>query len=71
MPALSALAQHDGLVEAESMLQPSERILSFLDDHYVVTTRDRAAAAFRIVANAVERHAGVRSHLGKLRAWSR
>eukprot|EP00959_Pyramimonas_sp_CCMP1952_P435189 9112610-Pyramimonas_sp.AAC.1 len=71
MPALFALAQHDGLVEAESALLPSEQILSFLDDSYVVTSKERAAAVFRTVADAVERRAGVKSHLGKLRVWSR
>ncbi len=71
MPALFALAQHDALVEASGNLLPSERIFSFLDDLYLITCRVRAAEAFEEVASCVERHAGVQSHLGKLRAWCR
>ena len=69
MPALYALAQHDALVRASENLLPSERILSFLDDLYVVTCRARAYEAFDEVARQVEEHAGVQTHLGKLRAW--
>ena len=42
MPALFALAQHEGLVAASRNLLPSERLFAFLDDLYVVTTRARA-----------------------------
>ena len=66
-PAFYAVAQHDALEAARGELLPSEHILSFLDDLYVVTTKARAAAAFRVVAEEVERRAGVRSHLGKLK----
>ena len=71
MPALFALAQHEGLVAASRNLLPSERLFAFLDDLYVVTTRARANTAFEEVATQVERHAGVRTHLGKLKAWCR
>ena len=70
MPALYSLAQHDGLVEADGQLLPSELLLAFLDDLYVVTTRGRAHEAFEIVSECVQRKAGVRTHLGKLKAWS-
>ena len=43
----------------------------YLDDLYIVTTRERARAAFDIVTGEVEAGAGVRSHLGKLRMWSK
>ena len=69
MPALYALAQHDALMQASENLLPSERIFSFLDDLYVVTCRARAYEAFEEVARQVEEHAGVQTHLGKLRAW--
>ena len=71
MPALYALAQHDGLVAANDNLLPNELLLSFLDDLYVVTCRSRAYDAFQEVTTAVEECAGVRTHLGKLRrVWS-
>eukprot|EP00973_Karenia_brevis_P015057 2056424-Karenia_brevis.AAC.1 len=71
MPALFALAQHDALQAAAGRLATGEKIFSFLDDLYVVTTRDRAHVAFEEVASQVERHAGVRTHTGKLKAWCR
>jgi hypothetical protein len=70
MPVLYALAQHDGLVEADGQLLPSEHLLAFLDDLYVVTSRGRAHEVFEIVTECVDRKVGVRTHLGKLKAWS-
>ena len=70
MPALYSLAQHDALVEADGHLLPTELLFAFLDDLYVVTTRGRAHEAFETVTECVERKAGVRTHLGKLKAWS-
>ena len=69
-PALISLAQHRALVEASSRSVPGERVFAYLDDLYIVTTRERARAAFEVVSETVERVAGVRTHLGKLRAWS-
>ena len=71
MPALYSLAQHNALAEAAANLRQGERVYSFLDDLYVVTTRDRAAAAYSEVASLVHRRAGVQSNLGKLRGWAR
>ncbi len=48
---------------------PDEHILAFLDDLYLVTSKARAGEAYELVAGHVERHAGVQSHTGKLRAW--
>lgn len=70
MPALYALAQHDALAEAAGRLGQDEWLFAFLDDIYVVTTRDRATHSYHVVAECVERRAGVRTHLGKLQAWS-
>ena len=70
MPALYDFAQHDALKAADDRLLPDELLLSFLDDLYLVTCRARAHDAFRTVADEVETRAGVRTHLGKLRAWS-
>ncbi len=70
MPALYSLAQHRALVEAAGQLLPTERVFAYLDDLYVLTTRPRMRTAFEVVASAVERVAGVRTHLGKLKALS-
>jgi len=71
MPALFALAQHDALVEADTKLEPGERLFSFLDDLYLTTTKPRAREAFEVVTESVHRHAGVKTNLGKLKVWSR
>ena len=71
MPALFALAQHDALAAASGEMMPDEYIFAFLDDLYIVTSRARAGEAVQDVAWKVERHAGVRTHTGKLRAWSK
>ena len=65
-----ALAQHEGLREANDQLLPCEHILAFLDDLYLITTRVRALESFKLLTAAVEAHAGVRTNLGKLRMWS-
>ena len=71
MPTHYALREHDGLERAKQQLHKDDFVVAFLDDLYVKTTRDRAKAAFDAVTEAVEDHAGVKTNLGKLRAWSR
>ena len=46
-------------------------MFAFLDDVYVAETREKAKDAFQVVAGEIEAHAGVKTHLGKLSAWSR
>ena len=69
MLGLYSVAQHGALVDADSKLLPDEKLFSFLDDLYVTCHRTRAYEAFRVVADSVQEHAGVRTHLGKLRVW--
>ena len=71
MPSLFALAQHDSLMAAQSQLNEDDFLLAFLDDLYIVTSHDRARAAFDVVTSEVASGAGVRTHLGKLRLWSK
>ena len=70
MPALFGLGMHEALKHAASQLQEGEKLFAYLDDVYLKTTRERAAAAFQTFAAAVENLAGVKTHLGKLEAWS-
>ena len=71
MPALYALAQHDALVEADGELLANERLFSSLGDLYVTTTKARARDAFDTVSERVFKHAGVRTHFGKFKTWSK
>ena len=57
--------------QAAAQLHADDNIWAFLDDIYVIATKERAAEALMVVSDAVEDIAGVRPHLGKLEAWSR
>ena len=57
MPALFALAQHNALAAARSRLHEDDLHFAFLDDLYVVTTRDRAKDAFSVVTEEVSARA--------------
>ena len=71
MPALYALGQHRALEDARSRLLPEELLVAFLDDVYLVTTPERAKAAFEVVRTALKEHAGVEADLGKCCVWNR
>ena len=66
-PALSALGQHAALCQASSALHGSERLLAFLHDLYVLTTRERAREARDTVVQAVQEGCGIASNEGKTR----
>ena len=70
MPALFALGLHPALQQADELLEEGEWLGAFLDDVYLVTTRERAKAAFDTVAAQVKAHAGVDVNFGKCAAWS-
>ena len=70
MPVLYALGQHEALQAARSELHESDVLLAFLDDLYLLTTRDRVTEAIRLVTSKVAEMAGVQPHLGKLEVWS-
>ena len=69
-PALFALGQHAALCQASSALHGSERLLAFLDDLYVLTTRERAREARDTVVQAVQEGCGIASNEGKTRVYS-
>ena len=70
MPALFSLGLHDSLAEARGAMHEDDWLGAYLDDVYLVTTRDRAREAFDTVTSAMKRLAGVDANLGKCRAWS-
>ena len=70
MPALFALGLHPALQQADELLEEGEWLGAFLDDVYLVTTRERARAAFDTVTAQVKAHAGVDVNFGKCAAWS-
>ena len=67
MPALFALALHNSIHSADVQLAGGEHIMCFLDDLYLVTTRNRVLEAFETVAQEVQNGTGIRTHMGKFR----
>ena len=66
---LARVAQ--ALREAQGFLSNSETIIAYLDDIYMVTSPQRARAAYDIVTNIVHRLCGVEANLGKTVSWNR
>ena len=55
-----ALGQHGALLKAASALHASDSLLAFLDDLYVLTTRERARAAHdTVIVGIVETECGI------------
>ena len=69
MPALFCLGLHDALATADAQLQPGEHLVAYLDDIYVLTSRQRARAAYDIVTNNIRHHTGIEPNLGKTECW--
>ena len=69
-PALFTLAQQAALCQASSSLHSSERLLAFLDDLYVLTTRERALEARDTVVQAVQEGCGIASNEGRTRVYN-
>ena len=63
-PALFALGQHGAPLKAASALHASDSLLAFLDDLYVMTTRERACAARDTVVGVVKAEWGIASNEG-------
>ena len=59
MPGLFALGQHPALAEVQSSLQHGEAVFAFLDDIYIICEPDRVVFLFRLVQEALWRHARI------------
>ena len=71
MPALFSLGQHSALNAVAEELRPSERLLAFVDDIYVVCAPDRVATIYALLQNKLWQHARIRVNLGKTQLWNR
>ena len=65
MPLLFCVGQHSTLQAVQHSSRPTERLLAFLDDLYVVSKPDRVGAIYSIVQESLWGHAGIRVHGGK------
>ena len=71
MPALFALGQHQALVAVQETLQPSERLLAFLDDVYVASVPARIATVEESLEDKLWRHARISINQVKTQVWNR
>ena len=66
-PALFALGQNESLARAAETLHPSDCLMAFLDDLYLVTVPDRCRGSRDAVTHSVAEGCGIASNLGKTR----
>ena len=64
MPAFCSLGQRAALAEVQARLAPSELLLAFLDDVYVIARPDRIRSIFDMLSDALWRHAHMRLDAG-------
>ena len=71
MPALFALGLHQALLAVQANLLPSERLLAFLDDIYVVCSPERVSDVHASLQHELWRHSRIEVHQGKTQLWNR
>ena len=70
MPALFCLGMHDALRRANAELHGDEYIVAYLDDIYIVASKERTRAIYDLVTQEIANHTGVQPNLGKTESWS-
>ena len=71
MPLLYALGQHQALRCVQSQLRPSEGLLAFHDDIYVVTSPERTCEVHTNLRDALCYCSRIQIHAGKTQIWNR
>ena len=71
MPALFALGLHQALLAVQANLLPSERLLAFVDDIYVVCSPERVSDVYTSLQHELWRHSRIEVHQGKTQLWNR
>ena len=71
MLALYALGQHKALVAVSERLLPTERLLAFHDDLYVLCGPPRVADVHIALQLALWEHSRIQVHHGKTQLWNR
>jgi len=71
MPALFSLGMADALREAQAQLLPNELVIAYLDDVYIVSTPERAHAAYQVVTETIAARCGIQPNLGKTVCWNK
>ena len=71
MPALYALGQHKASVAVSERLLPTERLLAFHDDLYVLCGPPRVVDVHIALQQALWEHSRIQVHHGKTQLWNR
>ena len=71
MPLLFFVVQHAALEAIQRRLFPTEKLLAFLDDIYVVSKPERVGDVVATVDHQLWTHARFRVHGGKTHVWNR
>ena len=70
MPLLYALEQHQALRSVQSQLRPSEGLLAFHNDIYVVTSLERMCEVRTISREGLWDNSRIQIHVGKTQIWN-
>ena len=71
MPALFSLGQHAALEAIANELLPTEKLMAFLDDVYLLCKPERVKHLYERVAYHLEAHTGIRLNMGKTKVYNR
>ena len=71
MPLLFSVGQHAALEAIQRRLFPTEKLLAFLDDIYVVSRPERVGDVVASADHQLWTHARIRVHGGKIHVWNR
>ena len=71
MPLLFSLGLHRSLCAVSDRLLPTERLLAFLDDLYVICSPERVSHVYRVLQEELWVHSRIQMHHGKTQVWNR
>ena len=71
MPLLFSLGLHRALCAVSDRLLPTERLLPFLDDLYVICSPERVLHVHRVLQEELCVHSRIQVHHGKTQVWNR
>ena len=70
MQTLFCLGIHYGLHNNSPNLNADDCVLDYLDDIYIVASRDRTRVIYDEIITALRELVGIELNLGKIEAWS-
>ena len=71
MPLLFSFGLHRSLCAVSDRLLPTERLLAFLDDLYVICSPDRVSHVCRVLQEELWVPSRIQTHHGKTQVWNR